>query len=76
MPLAYKPKPGTKLYKKADLDKLDNAKRAIASGLSYRKAAKRFGIARTVLQYIDMLITQITKCKVCKLFLKLKLSDF
>lgn len=49
MPRTYKPKPGAKTYKKVDEKTLEMAKRAIASGLSYRKAGEKFGIPKTVL---------------------------
>ena len=71
MPHVHKSRPGAKLYKKADVNKLENAKRVIASGLSYRKAAARFRIPLTML---DKLITLMPKSMMGELLLGLKFN--
>ena len=49
MPRDYKHVPGTKVYKKHTKAKMEAALRAVKSGMSYRKAAAKFGIPHSVL---------------------------
>ena len=50
MPRVYKPAPGKKRYAKIDPETMAAAKRAIAGGTSYRKAAEEFQIPESALQ--------------------------
>ena len=49
MPRHYKPVPGKKRYAKIVPDQLEAAKRAVADGMTLRKAAEEFKIAKSVL---------------------------
>jgi hypothetical protein len=49
MPQNYKPKLGAKVYKNYSDDQLARAVSAVKSGMSYRKAAVKYNIPRSVI---------------------------